>query len=69
MIYFALDELLTKTGSIYKLSLLASRRANELNVGATRLIDGSVATKPTTVALEEIRQGKISYKVIPSKKE
>ena len=51
-----------KTGSIYKLVILASKRAVELNAGAGKLIDASVHAKLSTLALEEIRQGKVSLK-------
>ena len=59
----SMENLLGKTGSIYKLVLLASRRAVELNDGAAKLVDASLDTKVTTVALEEILEGKISYKI------
>lgn len=59
-----IDGLLSKTaGSIYKLSILASRRAIELGEGAARLVDAPVDAKPSYVALKEILDGKISYKV------
>jgi len=59
----AIDKLLDKTGSIYKLVVLASRRAIELNEGAARLVDAPPDAKPTGVALKEILEGKISYKL------
>ncbi len=58
-----MENLLGKTGSIYKLVLLASRRAVELNDGAAKLVDASLDTKVTTLALKEILEGKISYKI------
>ena len=57
-----MEELLDKTGSIYKLVLLASKRAIELNSGAGKLIEVNPKLKLTTVALEEIRQGKVRLK-------
>ena len=56
------EELLDKVGSIYKLVILAARRAIELSDGAQKLVQTKL-TKPTMVALEEIRQGKVSYKI------
>ena len=56
------EELLEKTGSIYKLVILASKRAIELNAGAGKLIEISPYTKLSIVALEEIRQGKVKIK-------
>jgi len=62
-----MEELIDKTGSLYKLVILASRRAVELNAGAGRLVEVSATMKPSIVALEEIRQGKIRLKE-PNKK-
>ena len=59
----AMDKLLDKTGSIYKLVVLASRRAIELNEGAARLVNAPLDAKPTGVCLQEILEGKISYKI------
>ena len=57
-----MEELVNKTESLYKLVLLASRRAVELNAGAGKLIDVSPTLKLSIVALEEIRQGKVKLK-------
>ena len=58
----SMEELIVKTGSLYKLVILASKRAIELNSGAGRLIDIGPTIKLSTVALEEIRQGKVKLK-------
>ena len=58
-----IDMLLKKTGSIYKLVILAVRRAIELGEGAARLVDAPLDAKPTTVALKEILEGKVSIKI------
>jgi DNA-directed RNA polymerase omega subunit len=56
------EELIKYTGgSVYKLVLLASKRAGELNIGAPKLIDGNFP-KTGSLALEEIRQGKLRIK-------
>lgn len=61
--YQPLEDLLPKTGfSIYKLVRLASARAAELADGKPKLVDSPVMEKVTTVALEEIRQGKVVLK-------
>lgn len=57
-----MEDLLDKTGSVFKLVLLASKRAVELNSGAGKLIEVSPHLKLSTVALEEIRQGKVRLK-------
>jgi len=62
MFYVAVDELLKKVGGIYKLTVLASKRAAELSAGSPPLIDDAEIKDPIGVALEEIRQGKIGCK-------
>jgi DNA-directed RNA polymerase subunit omega len=67
MSYIPMEDLLEKVDSRYKLVILASRRAVELNDGGQRLIDISPKAKSSTIALEEIRRGRISYKKSASK--
>lgn len=57
-----MEELLGKTGGIFKLVIMASRRAVELNAGAGKLVDARPNIKYCTLALEEIRQGKVKLK-------
>jgi DNA-directed RNA polymerase omega subunit len=59
--------LFKQTGSIYKLVVLASQRAIELSEGAARLIDAPPSAKAMNVAIEEIAEGKVTYKVNPAK--
>lgn len=61
MLRVALEDLLDKTDSIYKLTVLAARRALELNMGVPKLIE-TTDKNSIVVALEEIAEGKISYK-------
>ena len=70
MAYVPVEEVLKDGNSIYKLVILAARRAAELNNGAPKLVEASMQTKVSTVALEEIRQGKVVYRVLntPGKK-
>jgi DNA-directed RNA polymerase subunit omega len=58
-----IQELYNKTNSAYKLVILAARRAIELSDGAAKLIDAAPDEKMTNVAIHEILQGKITYKV------
>lgn len=58
MLYLPMEELFNKVDSIFKLTVLAARRAQQLNDGAAKLVE-SDASKISTVALEEIMQGKI----------
>lgn len=57
----AVEELLKRCGSMYKLVVLAAKRAKEIAEGATPLVEMD-HRKVTSVALEEIRQGKVFYK-------
>lgn len=59
--------LYNRTNSAYKLVILAARRAIELSEGAPRLIDAASDEKPTNIAIHEILQGKITYKVMDGK--
>ena len=61
MVYLPMDDMLKKSDSIYKLVMLACVRAKELNEGAPPLIE-TKSQKWTTVALEEIKENKITYK-------
>ena len=49
-------------GSVYKLVILAAKRALELAEGKPRLIDVNPAIKPSTVALLEIAAGRVVVK-------
>ena len=55
-----LEELLARCPSIYKLVVVAARRAKQLAEGAPKLVEGDFK-KITSIALEEIRQGKVTY--------
>ena len=61
MVRTPVEELLKRCPSIYKLVVVAAKRAKELAEGAPRLIEGDIR-KITTVALEEISQHKVLYK-------
>ncbi len=64
MAYVILEKLLkSNQDSIYKLVILASRRALELGAGSERLVSMPPDAKLTSVVLEEIREGKIAYKL------
>ena len=63
MVYVPLEKLLDKSDqSIYKLVILASKRALEIAEGQPRLVDVNSAIKPSTVALYEIAAGKVKLK-------
>jgi len=63
MSYIPLEKLIDKTGySIYTLVVLASKRALEIAEGAPVLVEKKDNSKPGSLALEEIAQGKIKLK-------
>lgn len=62
MSYIPLKDIFDKSDSIYKLTIIAARRAVELNNGAQKLVDTD-STKFSTIALEELIRGKVKYKI------
>lgn len=68
MAYMEREKLLDKSeGSIYKLVILASKRALEIAEGQPKLVVANASVKPSTVALWEIAQGKVKAKKIKPK--
>lgn len=63
MIHPSIDDLLSKTDSKYTLAVLAAKRARELLNGSEPLVH-SESPRVVTIALEEIAQGKITFKRI-----
>lgn len=59
---YKLEKLLEGKGNRYRLTVIASRRARELNAGTPALIESEVQ-KTTSLALEEVLQGKIKYEI------
>jgi len=65
--YIALENLLDKSdNSIYKLVILASKRALELAEGQPKLVGIDSSFKPSTIALHEIAENKVHYKKVKS---
>jgi DNA-directed RNA polymerase omega subunit len=68
MSYVPLETVLDKTEySIYKLVILAAKRALEIAEGQPKLVDADSSIKPSTIALMEIAAGKVVYKKTKSK--
>jgi len=60
-----LEKMLDKSfGSIYKLVILASKRALEIAEGQPKLVDVSSSLKPSTIALFEIAGNRIKAKFV-----
>lgn len=62
MARIARESIFKNGASIFKTTLIAARRAIELNNGAKKLIE-TTSKKFSTIALEEISQGKVGYKI------
>ncbi|MBU3911481.1 MAG: DNA-directed RNA polymerase subunit omega [Candidatus Omnitrophica bacterium] len=62
MSYMPREKVLKNGDSIFKITLLAAKRAVELENGAKKLIETD-STKFSTIALEEIAQGKVRYRL------
>ncbi len=63
MSYVPLERLIDKSnGSMYELVVMAAKRALQLADGAARLIEAPSDMKVTTLAMEEIAQGKVFMK-------
>ena len=62
MAQLPIEELLKRCGSIYKLVILAAKRAKEVADGSLPLVE-TPQRKVTSIALEEILHGKVLYKV------
>jgi DNA-directed RNA polymerase subunit omega len=55
----------SESTSAYRLVILAAKRSKELQRGAPARVD-SVARKNTTIAIQEVRNGKIDFeKIVP----
>ena len=66
--YQGRENLLDKSmGSIYKLVILASKRALEIAEGQPKLVADDASIKPSTVALHEIAAGKIEARTMKAK--
>ena len=66
--YVPLEKVLDKTNySIYKLVILASKRSLEIAEGQPKLVEANASAKPSTLALEEIAQGKVVIKKTKTK--
>ena len=68
MVYVPLERLLDKSyGSVYKLVILASKRALEIAEGQPKLVEADITTKPSTLALYEIAENKVQSRKIKPK--
>ncbi len=61
MRHYSVEDFHGKIDSLYRLVLLASRRANQISRTESRPLISSHSKKSTIIALEEIIDGKVSY--------
>lgn len=57
------EKLTSKTDSLYRTVILAARRAGQVNRPETRPLIATKSKKSTMIALDEIEQGKVTYRV------
>ena len=62
MAYVALERMIDKNPSLYKLVLTAAERANQIARGSKLLVETD-SKKPTTQALNEMVEGKVRYEL------
>ena len=68
MAHMAVEKLLDKScNSVYKLVILASNRALEIAEGQPKLVEAHASVKPSTVALQEVAEGKIKCRKLKPK--
>ena len=48
--------------SVFKLAILAAKRAQELSLGSHKLVETDINTKLSMIALQEIVEKKITYR-------
>lgn len=59
---YCVDDFSDKFDSLYRLVIVASRRANQINKNESHAFGGLLhGRKPTISALEEVLAGKLSY--------
>lgn len=63
MAHFSVEDFKGKIDSMYRLVIVASRRANQVNRPDSRPLVATRSKKPTIIALEEILDGRVSYTV------
>lgn len=62
MAFPSLEQALNKVANRYLLVVLAAKRARQINRGAPPRVETRYR-KPTSIALEEISQAKVEYRV------
>ncbi|NIA12893.1 MAG: DNA-directed RNA polymerase subunit omega [Nitrospiraceae bacterium] len=58
---YSVEDFKDKTDSLYRLVIVAARRAGQVGRAESRPLVSVHSRKPTIIALEEIMDGKVSY--------
>lgn len=58
---YSVEDFKDKTDSLYRLVIVAARRAGQVGRSESRPLVSVRSRKPTIIALEEIMEGKVSY--------
>lgn len=61
MKHYSIEDFRGKIDSLYRLVIVASRRAQQINRPESRPLVATHSRKSTVIALEEIEEGKVSY--------
>ena len=64
---YSIEKLLERIGSLYKLVIVAAKRALEISEGAPKLVETTLKEKPALVAMREIAEGKVGMRIKKSK--
>ena len=60
MRHYSVEDFKDKIDSLYRLVIIASRRASQISRGEARSFP-TTSRKPTSMALEEILEGKVTW--------
>lgn len=60
---YSVEDFRDKIDSLYRLVIVAARRAGQVNRPESRPLVSSYSKKPTVIALEEILEGKVGYTI------
>ncbi len=58
---YSIEDFQVKIDSIYRLVIVAARRAGQINRPESRPLVATRSKKPTVIALEEIVDGKVTH--------
>lgn len=59
---YSLEDFSDKVDSLYRLVIIAARRANQIGKPEARPLVPTTSKKATVVALDEIHEGKVTYR-------